>query len=176
MLKPKRIILVCFALFLIFICPANGLSEEPVKIKGFFIGMTIDDALKNFERLGFEGLTIRENKYKDIGASFSIQPGSGDPFKVQTDINERTVSKIVFSSGIAMRLFNTKNIGVDIFKESFKEAYGILDMEPFKDNPGLDAINGWEHNNLKLGYRIRIYLNNDVEMLKTSMASEFEFD
>ena len=26
--------------------------------------MSIDDALKNFERLGFEGLSIRENVYK----------------------------------------------------------------------------------------------------------------
>ena len=138
--------------------------------------MTIDDALKNFERLGFEGLNIRESKFKDIGVSFSIQPSSGDPFKVQTDINERTVSKIIFSSRIAVRLFNTKNIGVDVFKKSFTEAYNILDMEPFKDNPGLDAINGWEHYNLKLGYRVRIYVNNDVEILKTSKASDFEFD
>jgi hypothetical protein len=176
MLKLQRIILVFFVLFAVISFSTNALCAEPIKIKGFFIGMSIDDALKNFKRLGFKKLSIRENQYKKTNTYYSIRPGSGDQFKVETGVNVRTVTKIYFSSGISNRLFHTKGINAEIFKKSFADAYDIIKMEPFKDNPGLDAIKGWEHYNLKYGYRIRIYLNKDVEIIKTDKASEFSFD
>ena len=49
-------------------------------------------------------------------------------------------------------------------------------MKAFKDNPGSDPIKGWEHYNLEDGYRIRIFLNKDVEIVKTDRASDFRFD
>ena len=49
-------------------------------------------------------------------------------------------------------------------------------MKAFKDNPGADLIKGWEHYNLKDGYRIRIFLTKDVEIIKTDKASDFTFD
>ena len=76
----------------------TGFTAEPLKVKGFYIGMSIDDALKNFEKLGFDGLSIRENKYQKTDTYYSIRPGSGDQFRVQTDLNVRTVSKIYFSA------------------------------------------------------------------------------
>ena len=60
--------------------------------------MSINDALKNFERLGFEGLSIREKQFRKTNKYYSIQPGSGDQFKVETGLNVRTVSTIGFSS------------------------------------------------------------------------------
>lgn len=176
MLKFQRVILVVFVLFAVISFSTNARSAEPIKIKGFFIGMTIDDALKNFERLGFKDLSIRENQYKKTNKYYSIRPGSGDPFKVETGLNVRTVNKIYFSTGISNLLFHTNGINAEIFKKSFIEAYGILEMEPYKDNPGLDAIKGWEHYNLKDGYRIRINLNKDIEIIKTNNAGEFSFD
>lgn len=176
MLKLQRIILVFLVLFAVISFSTSGFCAEPVKIKGFFIGMNIDDALKNFERLGFKGLNIRENQYKQTNKYYSIRPGSGDQFKVETGLNTKTVSQIIFSSGISDRLFHTKGINAEIFKNSFVKAYDILNMEPYKDNPGLDAIKGWEHYNLEFGYRIRIYLNKDVEIIKIDRASDFSFD
>ena len=171
-----RVILFSFIVLAIIITSANSLSAEPIKIKGFYIDMSIDDALKNFERLGFEGLSIRENKYKKTNIFYSIRSGSGDTFRVETGLNVRSVSKIIFSSGISNRLFHTKGIGAEIFQKSFTEAYDILDMKAFKDNPGSDLIKGWEHYNLKDGYRIRIFLTKDVEIIKTDKASDFTFD
>ena len=176
MAKLQRIVIVSIVMFAVTVIFTNPLHAEPVKIKGFHIGMTIDDALKNFERLGFKGLSIRENKYRNTDTYYSIRPGSGDPFKVETGVNVRIVSKIVFSYPISNRLFNTKGIGAEIFQKSFAEAYGIKGMKEFKDNPGTDAIKGWEHYNLKYGYRIRIFLNKDVEIIKTDKASDFAFD
>ena len=176
MAKLQRIILVGIIMLTFIGISTNSLSAEPLKIKGFYIGMNIDDALKNFERLGFEKLSIHENKYKKTNTYYSIRPGSGDQFKVETGLNVRTVSKIFFSSGISNRLFHTKGIGAEIFQKSFAEAYDIQDMVTLKDNPGSDPIKGWEHYNLKHGYRIRIFLNKDVEIIKTDKASDFLFD
>ncbi len=168
--------LVSFVLLAILIFSTNSFAAEPVKIKGFFIGMTIDDALKNFNRLGFKGLSVGEKKYRKTNTYYSISPGSGDQFKVETGLNVRKVTKIQFSPGISNRLFHTKGISAEIFKKVFVDAYGILSMEPYKDNPGLDEIKGWEHYNLKNGYRIRIYLNKGVEIIKTDKAGDFSFD
>lgn len=176
MLKLLRVALAFFVLFAIISFSPNAHCAEPIKIKGFYIGMKIDDALKNFQRLGFENLSVRENQYKKTNTFYSIRPGSGDPFKVDTSLNTKTVSTIFFSSGISDQLFHTRGIGSEIFKNNFVQAYGILKMEPFKDNPGLDPINGWEHYNLELGYRIRIYLNKDIEIIKIDRASDFSFD
>ena len=49
-------------------------------------------------------------------------------------------------------------------------------MTAFKDNPGSDPIKGWEHYNLKDGYRIRIFLSKDLEIIKTDKASDFLLD
>ena len=176
MKKFQRVILISFIMLAVISISANSLSAEPIKIKGFYIGMSIDDALKNFERLGFEGLSIREKQFRKTNKYYSIQPGSGDQFKVETGLNVRTVSTIGFSSGISNRLFHTKGIGAEIFQKSFAEAYDILDMKAFKDNPGSDHIKGWEHYNLKDGYRIRIFLNKDIEIIKIDKASDFAFD
>jgi hypothetical protein len=176
MVKLQRIVLISFILFAGIVLCTGSLSAEPLKIKGFYIGMSIDDALKNFERLGFEGLSIRENVYRNKNKYYAISPGSGDRFKVETSLNDRSVSNIVFSSGIANRLFNTRGIDAELFQKIFADVYDILDMKAFKDNPGSDPIKGWQHYNLKDGYRIRIYLNKDVEIIKTDKASDFAFD
>lgn len=176
MRKLQSVVIISIIITTVIIFSTNSLSAEPIKIKGFYIGMSIDDALKNFERLGFEGLSIRENVYRKTNKYYAISPGSGDRFKVETGLNVRSVSKIIFSSGIANRLFNTRGIGAEIFQKIFEDVYDILDMKAFKDNPGSDPIKGWEHYNLKDGYRIRIYLNKDVEIIKTDKASDFAFD
>lgn len=176
MFKFHRFVLISFIVLAVISISANSQSAEPLKVKGFYIGMDINDALKNFERLGFVDLSTRENKYRNEDVYYSISPGSGDRFKVQTGLNAKTVSLIVFSSGITNRLFNTDGIGAEIFQKTFADAYDILDMQVFKDNPGTDPINGWEHYNLKHGYRIRILLNKDVEIIKTDKASDFAFD
>lgn len=176
MFKFQRGILISFMLLAVISISTTCQSAEPLKVKGFYIGMDINDALKNFEQLGFEDLSIRENQYKKTDTYYSIRPGSGDQFKVQTGLNDNKVTQIVFSSGISDRLFNTNGIGAEIFQKSFAEAYGIQGMEVFKDNPGSELINGWEHYNLKHGYRLRIFVNKDVEIIKTDKASEFSFD
>jgi len=53
MQKHRRFLFMIFILFIAISISANAYCAEPIKIKGFFIGMNIDDALKNFERLGF---------------------------------------------------------------------------------------------------------------------------
>jgi len=174
--RPHRIILISFILIAIISTSTHSLSAEPIKVKGFYIGMSIDAALKNFERLGFEGLSIRENKYQQTNKFYSIRPGSGDQFKVQTGLNVRTVTKIYFSSGISNRLFHTNGISAEIFHKYFVQAYSIQNMNSFKDNPGTDSIKGWEHFNLKDGHRIRILLNKDVEIIKTDKREDFSFD
>ena len=176
MKKLQSVAIISFIIIAVLIISTNSLSAEPIKIKGFYIGMDIDDALQNFKRLGFEGLSIREKIYKKTNKVYSISPGSGDRFKVETGLNVQTVSIIVFSSGISNRLFHTKGIGAEIFQKTFVQAYDILAMKAFKDNPGSDTINGWEHYNLKDGYRIRIFLNKDVEIIKIDKASDFSFD
>ena len=66
MRKIQRVIFISFIMLAVISISVNSLSAEPIKIKGFYIGMNIDDALKNFERLGFEGLSIREKQYRKI--------------------------------------------------------------------------------------------------------------
>lgn len=170
----------CIVLLSVVACLAGfttgAFGSEPVKIKGFFIGMTIDDALTNFQRLGFEDLNIRENTYRKTNTYYSIRPGSGDPFKVETGFNSRAVSLIYFSGPISDRLFRTKEIGAEIVRDRFIQAYEIPGMVPYKDNPGTDAIKGWEYYNLADGFRIRIFLNKDIEIVKTDRADDFAFD
>lgn len=155
---------------------SSGLCSEPVKVKGFFIGMSIDEALANFERLGFEGLSIRESTYRKTDTYAVIQPGSGDPFKVETSLNTRSVARIYFSSGISDGLFNTSGISVDIFREHFMKAYDIAEMTPFRETPGTEPIKAWEAYDLENGCRVRIYINKEIEMIKTGRLSEFSFD
>ena len=176
MFKFHRFLLISFIVLAVISISTNSRSAEPLKVKGFYIGMDINDALKNFERLGFKDLSIQESKYKKEDTYYSIRPGSGAQFKVQTGMNVKTVSLIVFSSGITDRLFNTDEIGAEIFQKTFADAYDIQGMQVFKDNPGADLINGWEHYNLKHGYRLRIFINKDVEIMKTGKASDFAFD
>jgi len=45
--------------------PSIVSGAEIVKIKGFYIGMSIDDALKNFERLGTKIFGAKEFKIKE---------------------------------------------------------------------------------------------------------------
>ncbi|RLB99340.1 MAG: hypothetical protein DRH90_20760 [Deltaproteobacteria bacterium] len=59
---------------------------------------------------------------------------------------------------------------------SFMLLLSIKGMQAFKDNPGADPIKGWEYYDLKEGYRVRILLNKDLEIVKTSKQSEFAFD
>ena len=151
-------------------------SSAPLKIKGFYIGMEIDAALNNFLRLGFEGLSVRENQYRKAHKYYAISPGSGDPFKVETGLDERKVTKIYFSPGISDRLFGTHGINAEMFKEAFAKAYGLQPMAPYRDNPGAEQILGWEMNNLSDGYRIRIDLNKTVEIIRIARESEFSFD
>ena len=176
MRKCQRFLLAVLVLFSALSISSNTLCAEPIKIKGFFIGMSIDDALKNFERLGFDGLKIQESKLKQKNKYDVIRPGSGDPFKVQTGLNVKSVSLVYFSSGISNRLFHTRGINAEIFKSSFMKAYDIQKMKPYRDNPGSDNIKGWEHYNLKYGYRIRIYLDKSVEMIETARGTDFTFD
>ncbi len=176
MLKYSRFIFIIFILFFTISISSSALSAAPKKIKGFFIGMSIDNALKNFDRLGFEGLSIRENNYKQTSKYYTIRPGSGDPFKIETGLNDKTVAKIYFSSAISDRLFHTKGINAEIFKKNFMTAYNILEMQPYKDNPGTNVIKGWEHYNLEYGFRIRIFLNKDLEIIRTDRFSDFSFD
>lgn len=176
MSKFQRVVIVTFILCAVISISTNSQSAEPMRVKGFYIGMDINDALKNFERLGFKDLSIQEGKYRKEDTFYSIRPGSGDQFKVQTGMNVKTVSLIVFSSGITDRLFNTDGIGAEIFQKTFADAYDIQGMQVFKDNPGADLIKGWEHYNLQNGYRIRIFVNKDVEIIRTDKASDFAFD
>ena len=173
MLKHRGFLFMIFILFIAISIPTNAHCAEPIKIKGFFIGMNIDDALKNFERLGFEGLEIRETIITQTKKYYTIRQTH---FEVKTGVKDKTVSKIIFSSKMSDRLFNTKGISAIIFKEFFMEAYGILEMVPYKDNPGIDSIKGWEVYIIEDGYRIRIYLNKDVEIIKTDRVSDFSFD
>lgn len=110
MFKRSNCVMILFILLCTLIFFNGMLCASPLKIKGFYIGMNIDDTLKNFEGLGFEGLNIRENTYKKNNKFHSIGPGSGDRFKVETGLNSKTVVKIVFSSCICNRLFNTQGI------------------------------------------------------------------
>jgi hypothetical protein len=73
-------------------------------------------------------------------------------------------------------LFHTKGISAEIFQKSFVDAYDITGMKAFKNNPGSDPIKGWEHYNLKDGCRIRIFLNKDIDIIKTDKVSDFAFD
>lgn len=176
MQKSKRVFLIGFVVLAVIGFSTNCLYAESIKIKGFYIGMSIDNALKNFERLGFQELSIRENQIRKTNTFYSIRPGSGSPFRVETGLNVRSVTKIIFSETITDRLFNTKGIGAEVFIYLFTEAYDILDMKEIKNNPGADPIKGWEHYNLKQGYRIRIFLNKDIEIIKTDKAEDFSFD
>lgn len=176
MLKFQNNAKILIAVLIVLGLTSSNVFGDPIKIKGFNIGMTIDDALKNVERLGFEGLSIREKTYDKTDKVYYIQPGSGDRFKIETGRNDRSVILIAFSGGISNRLFNTRGIGIEIFKDIFVDEYDILDMKAFKENPGSDKIKGWEHYNLREGYRIRIYLNKEVEIIKTDKASDFAFD
>lgn len=177
MKQTKTMVMIfCVVLCAGIVGSALAVGAQPVAIKGFYIGMSIDDALKNFQRLGFDGLTVRENQYRKQNTYYTISPGSGDPFKVSTGFNDKAVTLISFSSGISDRLFHTDGIDSEIFKQHFMDAYHLEEMMPYGDNPGSDAIRGWEHYNLDDGYRIRIDVNKAVEMIKTARESEFSFD
>jgi hypothetical protein len=177
MQKHRRFLFMIFILFIAISISANAYCAEPIKIKGFFIGMNIDDALKNFERLGFKGLKISETIFKkNTRKYYTISPERNPQFEIKTGVDVKTVSKIYFSSRISDRLFNTKGIDAIIFKDFFKEAYGIFAIVPYKDNPGTDSIKGWDAHFTEDGYRIRIFLNKDIEIIKTARVSEFSFD
>ena len=177
MKKCHPILLVVFIAAAVIVVAAPSLSAEPLKINGFYIGMSIDDALKNFEALGFEGLSIKESKSKSTQKTvYTIYSRSGPQFKVISGSNVRSVSSIILSGGIVDRIFHTRGIGVELFQKMFADAYDILKMQVFKENPGTDPIKGWEHYNLKEGYRIRVFLSKDIEMIKTDKAADFAFD
>lgn len=176
MTTGKRLVLVLLAgcFFIGFSC--GTLCAEPRIIKGFYIGMSIDDALKNFERLGFKELSVRDNTFRKTSTYHTIQPGSGDPFKISTGLDSRTVSEIVFSGSICDRLFHTRGIGTEIFKDRFMAAYDIHEMTPYRDNPGAVDIKGWEFYDLEDGCRVRIFLNKDLEIIQTAREQDFTFD
>ncbi len=175
-MKKHPLVSAVFILFICFALSSPAFGGDPLKVKGFSIGMNIEEALSNFERLGFEGLTVRENKYRKTKTYYSIIPGSGDPFRVETGFDNKSVSRLFFSANICDRLFQTKNIGAEVFKDAFMKAYDIQEMKPYKDNPGSDMIKGWEHYNLQNGYRIRIDTEKGLEIVKSAKASEFSFD
>lgn len=175
-MKKHTMLSAVFILFTCFTLSSPAFAGGPLKVKGFSIGMNIEEALSNFERLGFEGLTVRENTYRKTKIYYSITPGSGDPFRVETGFNSKTVSRLFFSANICDRLFHTKNIGAEVFKDAFVKAYDLLDMKPYKDNPGSDMIKGWQHYNLQHGYRVRINIDKGLEIVKSAKASEFSFD
>jgi len=160
---------------LVFIClTASAYCEEVTTINGFHIGMSIDDGLKNLERLGFKGYKIEEyanRKKNQIIKRYFIQENSGYmTFRLETDNNSREVSRIRFSGNVTRKIFNVRGISAVIFKKLFMAAYHTPEMESY----GIKE--GWEYTDLEQGFRVQISKDMHMEIFKTSKKSEFRFD
>ena len=160
---------------IVFIClSASAYCGDITKINGFHIGMSIDDALKNLQRLEFKGYKIEEyaNRKKDqIIKRYFIRENSGwQTFKLETDNNSREVSLIHFSGNVTRIIFNAREISAGIFKKLFMAAYHVPEMEPYGNKEG------WEYTDLKQGFKVKIAKDLSMEITKTSKRSELRFD
>lgn len=151
-------------------------DKDPIKIKGFFIGMSIDEAHDNLLRLGFENPEIRESGSDDPYYIISNTQGAG--WEIRTSSGSRKVHIIAFSGPRCDDLFNTHNINVDIFKEAFTKAYGLCEKTEYRYpfSPGSTHFEGWEYFDPQLGHRIRLGVDKSLSMIKSSVFAEFEFD
>ena len=161
---------------LVFIClAASAYCDEITTIHGFHIGMSIDDGLKNLERLGLKGHKIEENaaRQKDqIVKRYYIEPHSGwNRFRLETDSNSRKVSLIRFSPKVTRKIFNARGISADIFIKLFMAAYHIPEAESYEK-----GASWWEYTDLDQGFRIKISNELSMEIIKTSKRSELRFD
>ncbi len=160
---------------LMFVClAASAYSEEITKIKGFYIGMSIDDGLKNLERLGFKGYKIEENSVQKedqiIKYYFIAGYGQFDTLRLQTDANSRKVSRIKLSGNVTRNIFNARGISALIFRKLFLEAYDIPQAAPYGNHEE------WDYTDLRDGFRVKITKSLSMEIIKTSKLNQLQFD
>ena len=160
-----RLLLLIISIFSLF--PFQKITAKDdlkiLNVKGFYIGMPIDEARKIVNK-HFKGKRIiirEEDKYR-IG--FSHEP-SDICLSITADLKKK-VRYIFFCSWNIDRLFQSHNLDVRQFVDKFKIMYNIP-MEPFSIGPvapfSIEFIYGWRYIS-PLGYQVIINASKDLEI------------
>jgi len=176
--------------------------KETLKVKGFYIGMSIDKAVKllnekykNLLLLNPEGkidqgptsFFVRENsvslEYMDAGGIFaSMVTGAPETVKallIKADESGKVIL-IRFNSDVVNKLFNAADMDSESFAQAFINNYDIPRLSPKIETEqsllfGPSVNSYWTYTSDK-GFRVIITENKELIIEKVARAEERKFD
>ncbi|MHB9074526.1 MAG: hypothetical protein ACYC6G_13485 [Desulfobaccales bacterium] len=96
---------------MIILLPTLSISGDRLEIMGFYLGMSIDDAIKNINKLGIDNYKVMSS-----GVSFGENMGNW----LQQDNNNK-INYILFT----YRLFDAQDLSLNDFVQKFSHSYHL---------------------------------------------------
>lgn len=113
--SKKEIVLLCLILFVVVIFqPSLALADNRIEVMGFYLGMTVDVAVKNLNKLGIN-FTV-----DSTGISFGSDMGNW----LQQDNNNK-INYMLFT----YKLFDAQDLYLDDFVKKFSFSYRLSPMK-----------------------------------------------
>lgn len=114
-IRQKGIVIFCLALLLqIILLPSFSAAAGRIEVMGFYLGMTVNDAIKNLNKLGIN--------YKVDSTGISFGPDMGN--WVQQDNNNK-ISYML----LTYRLFDAQDLYLNDFVKKFADSYNLSPMK-----------------------------------------------
>ena len=108
----KRTVVVSLAVFtMVILLPSLSIAGKRLEVMGFYLGMNVNDAVKNIKKLGIDNYQVIST-----GVSFGQDLGNW----LQID-NDNKVNYILFT----YRLFDAQDLSLNDFIKKFTLSYHI---------------------------------------------------
>jgi len=162
-------------------------AEKPIILKGMYLGMDIGEARKIMEQLAGKEWTVTPvditekvmADYRSVGGDreifsdarfyfpfiagekgFAIQSKSPKAYYgyISTDASGSKVSRISLSGLLVDYIFDTKDIGVEVFVKEFTKYYNLPELS--------GVLHGWMYKNEKKEYALVITIWKLIDLKK----------
>ena len=165
----KSSIMLSIVVFVIFCFCISYADEGPkvMKVKGIYLGMNLNDTKKILQKFMDKSMELGE-----IGGGVwaVISPTVGYAAVIRGD-SENKLDYIAIMRPLVDAMFGVSGLPVKEFATEFVSAYKIPSMKPF--NEGKES--GWEFISAH-GYKVRIFLNGQLDIEKIAKKADLKFD
>lgn len=165
-MKKSIISMLISSFSVFFICAYSGM-EEPLKIKGFYIGMSKTDVQEIFKKFQedkvAEYISIESENFRDIIMLDNEFGSTGNKIDIIYD-ESGEVTGITFQYKTVNILFNCSQKSAEEFVRSLINTYDLPDME-MKD---MGIVKSWKCKPDNLGIQILVDDSKNLRIQKLS--------
>jgi hypothetical protein len=126
--KKGTVVFGLALLGMLILLPSLSISGDRLEVMGFSLGMTVDDAVKNINKLGIDNYKVMSS-----GVSFGKDMGNW----LQQDNNNK-INYMLFN----YRLFDAQDLALNDFVQKFSHSYHIsLKYDAMRDSYAYKTAN-----------------------------------